>query len=172
MSDYESDDNVSIDDHDFDDDVIGDYEREEIDINGHDRDEEDFNEEKLMDLSVAEELFDIEGTAKDDEEEDDGEVEEEEEEIKPKLRVVLKSQRKTYPIMTKFEYTYLISQRAIAIENDSPLMIPDTQLVHAIDIAREETHKGLNPIVIQRILPSKEIEEWSCSELRLPKTFE
>jgi DNA-directed RNA polymerase subunit K/omega len=73
--------------------------------------------------------------------------------------------------MTKYEYSYLISQRAIAIENDSPLMNPDTKFIHAIDIAREETELGLNPIIIRRIIPPNNIEEWKCSELKLPEYY-
>jgi DNA-directed RNA polymerase subunit K/omega len=73
--------------------------------------------------------------------------------------------------MTKFEYSYLISQRALAIENGSPLMYPETSFIHSIDIAREETRMGLNPIIIQRQIPPNIIEEWKCSELKLQEYY-
>jgi DNA-directed RNA polymerase subunit K/omega len=168
--------------YDTDDDFAG-YVDEEYDIeggfydpdatpNGHDQDEEDVREAKMED-----ELEKQDGEAEDageDEEADEAEEEEaeEEEEIPKKVsRVVPSNLRKTIPVMTKFEYSYLVSQRAMAIENGSPLMNPDTTHIHSIDIAKEETAKGLNPIIIQRILPNGDIEEWKCSELRLPKYY-
>ena len=59
----------------------------------------------------------------------------------------------------------------MAIEHNSPLMNIDTKFIHSIDIAREETEMGLNPIIIQRIMPNGDIEEWKCSELRIPKNY-
>jgi DNA-directed RNA polymerase subunit K/omega len=76
--------------------------------------------------------------------------------------------------MTKYEFSYLVSQRALAIEHGSPLMYPETRFIHAIDIAREETFMGLNPIIIQRVIPvlgGELIEEWKCSELIIPMAY-
>jgi DNA-directed RNA polymerase subunit K/omega len=169
-------------DYDTDEDFTG-YADEEYDIeegffdpdsvvNGHDKDEEDILQDRLADApekGEGEEEQDME--EKDDEESE--EESEEEEEVAPKTvsRVVPSNLRKTNPILTKFEYSYLVSQRAMAIENGSPLMNTQTKLIHSIDIAKEETMMGLNPIIIQRVLPSGDIEEWKCKELRLPKYY-
>lgn len=154
------------------------YQDEELE-NGHDEDEEDVEldrlEEKLYDDENEENPSDLEY-------EEDGilGIEREQEDtvddfIKKKKaipnKIVPENKRKTRPYMTKFEYSYLVSQRAMMIENGSPLMIPDTKLIHAIDIAKEETEKKVNPIIIQRILPSGFVEEWKCSELNPTKMF-
>ena len=161
-----------------------DYQEEE-ETNGHYLDEEDVENEK-----IEEKIYD------DDEEENPSEDEFEEEGIlglekeqedniddltltgkiskkEPILpsKIIPVNKRRTIPIMTKFEYSYLISQRAMMIENDSPLMIPNTKFRDAIDIAREETEKKVNPIILQRTLPNGTIEEWKCSELALPKSY-
>jgi len=165
--------------YDTDEDFLG-YEDEDIgneaefydldaEVNGHDKDEEDIQRDRLGDALE-------EGVEKEDEEDKEDEDDEElveEDEVPPKgvSRVVPVSARRTNPIMTKFEYSYIISQRAMAIEHNSPRMNLETKFIHSIDIAREETEMGLNPIIIQRVLPNGDIEEWKCSELRVPKNY-
>ncbi len=141
--------------------------------NGHAVDEEDVNADKY-----EENLYEKAEQDEEDEEkalESDEELEEvevtQEEKKKEKIKIVSSELRKTFPYMTKFEYSYLISQRALAIEHGSPLMIPDTIYIHSIDISKEETEKGLNPIIIQRPLPNGSIEEWKCSELKIPFSY-
>lgn len=179
MSDYEDEDDQSYD--------YNSESEQEIDdedaflgheANGHNilKDEEDENEAK-----AEEELYgDIEpvepeddgAKLADDEYEEEVEMIEEKPEIK--LGKVSKDKRKTSKMMTKYEFSYLVSQRAQAIEHGSPLMFPQTKFIHAIDIAKEETFKGLNPIIIQRVIPvlgGEIIEEWKCSELIVPFSY-
>jgi hypothetical protein len=175
MSDYGGD--------DTDEDFTG-YADEEFDIeegffdpdavvNGHDKDEEDVRQSRLEDDFEKVEGQETEGREEKEDEESDEELEDEEEIIsKTVSRVVASGLRKTNPILTKFEYSYLISQRAMAIENNSPLMYIETKYIHSIDIAKEETIMGLNPIIIQRVLPNGDIEEWKSSELKLPKSYQ
>jgi DNA-directed RNA polymerase subunit K/omega len=154
--------------------------------NGHDEDEEDVNEsadekeaydsDDNKSISSNESEDTIFGEQHDDEAgEDIEEPEDTEEKSKKKEkkseRIVEPSKRITLPNMTKFEYSYLISQRAMMIENGSPLMLPDTEFRNAIDISREETDRGLNPIIIRRQLPNGNIEEWKSSELIPSKIF-
>jgi DNA-directed RNA polymerase I, II, and III subunit RPABC2 len=142
--------------------------------NGHAVDEEDVNADKY-----EENLYEKPEQEEDEEEEKEIESDEEFEEVevipeekkKEKAKIVPSELRKTFPYMTKFEYSYLISQRALAIEHGSPLMIPDTSFIHSIDISKEETEKGLNPIIIQRPLPNGSFEEWKCSELKIPFAY-
>ncbi len=140
--------------------------------NGHVVDEEDVNADKYEEnlYEKPEEEEDEEKTAESDEELEEVEVTTEEKK-KEKAKIVSPELRKTFPYMTKFEYSYLISQRALAIEHGSPLMIPETTFIHSIDISKEETEKGLNPIIIQRPLPNGSIEEWKCNELKIPFTY-
>jgi len=169
-------------DYDTDEDFTG-YADEEYDldegffdpdsvVNGHDKDEEDILQDQLADAPETGE-GEEEGEDEEDIEKEEEEEEEVEEEAVPKTvsRIVPDNLRKTNPIMTKFEYSYLISQRAMAIENGSPLMNIETKHIHSIDISKEETMMGLNPIIVQRILPSGDIEEWKCRELKLPKYY-
>lgn len=165
------------------------YEEEE-EANGHDIDEEDVEQDRIEANLYKDEEEGEEEPPSEDEFQEDGllGIEKEQEdtvddfptdmpsvlEAKKKVppsKLVPSNKRRTNPFMTKFELSYLISQRAIMIENDSPLMIPDTKFINSIDIAREETERGLNPIILQRQLPNGTIEEWKCSELNLPKTF-
>jgi len=155
----------------------------EYDPNGHEDDEEDVAEsEEEKEGYDSDENKSISSEDTDDnildiEKENDEDFEEDEtEEIKvkdkeKKVKIVDPSKRITRPNMTKFEYSYLISQRAIMVENGSPLMIPETPYRNAIDIAREETDKGLNPIILRRPLPNGSIEEWKCNELIPTKIF-
>jgi len=173
MSDYEDDNEENYDFGFYDDDekdVQQDDDdiqlKDEVVVNGHDADEEDVNEMKMEN-----ELYEHNEEQAEQDEPDTDEVEEVVVEEKVVSKFVPKSERKTVPFMTKFEYSYLISQRALAIGNNSPLMIPDTEYIHAIDIAKEETLKGVNPIIMQRELPNGMIEEWTCSELKLPEYY-
>ncbi len=176
MSDYgDDDDDISFGgyyDSEDEQEVVGEDEdiqlRDEIVVNGHNADEEDVDQEK-----ADAELYDgnEENVEHEHEEELEDEVElEEVQEIpeeKVSSKVVPKSERKSFPYMSKYEYAYIISQRAMAIGNNSPLMYPETKFIHAIDIAREETQMGINPIIIRRPLPNGMIEEWKCNELKL-----
>lgn len=153
------------------------------DPNGHDEDEEDVNEsadekddydsDDNKSISSNESQDTIFGEEHDDEAGEDliEEPEEPKKKEKKTEKIVEPSKRITRPNMTKFEYSYLISQRAIMIEHGSPLMIPETTFRNSIDIAKEETDKGLNPIIIRRPLPNGSIEEWKCSELIPSKIF-
>jgi DNA-directed RNA polymerase subunit K/omega len=162
--------------------------QEEEEANGHDLDEEDVENQKMEDALYKSD--EDEEPPSEDEFEEDGilGLEKEQEDNVDDLttpsakvakkeptgvpsKIVPSSKRRTRPIMTKFEYSYLISQRAVMIEHDSPLMIPETDFVNAIDIAKEETERKVNPIIIVRHLPNGTIEEWKCSELELPKKF-
>jgi DNA-directed RNA polymerase subunit K/omega len=173
MSDIDSGSEYGNDDYDYtyDDDVEevrdrDDYYDSEILLNGHIENqgpEDEQIEAEKYDATLENEDVDPNMIS------DDEDLEEEVDDKIQTLKVT--DNRRTPSIMTKFEYSYMVSQRAMAIENNSPLMIPDTKMVHAIDIAKEETAMGLNPIIIQRVLPNGNIEEWKCSELSLPQTY-
>ena len=161
-----------------------DYEEEDI-ANGHDLDEEDveeiIKEKELYDSDEEKENFDEfeENDILGVEQEVENNVDEfptsskkaEKEKKEKSSKVVAPEKRITHPIMTKFEYARLISSRANMIATTSIYMNPNTKFKNAIDIAKEETEMGINPIIIVRVLPNGNIEEWKCSELALPKSY-
>ena len=159
-----------------------DYDEENI-ANGHDLDEEDvedtIKEKELYDSEEEKENFDEfeENDILGVEQEYDNTVDEfpssskKAEKEKKVSKVVSPEKRVTNPIMTKFEYARLISSRANMIATSSIYMNPNTKFVDAIDISREETEMGINPLIIVRVLPNGNIEEWKCSELELPKSY-
>jgi DNA-directed RNA polymerase subunit K/omega len=180
MSDYEDDDDDQSYDYNSESEQEVDDEEAFLghEANGHNllKDEEEENEVK-----AEEELY---GEVEPVEPEDDGaklmdedyeeEVEIPDEKPETKFGKVSKDKRKTSKMMTKYEFSYLVSQRALAIEHGSPLMFPETKFIHAIDISKEETFKGINPIIIQRVIPilgGEIIEEWKCSELIIPFAY-
>lgn len=152
------------------------------DPTGHSEDEEDVNEDRednekydsdndsMISYDEENKIMEVD-KPEDDEVEEEEEEEEKKDEPKKKSKVVEPSKRVTNPIMTKFEYSYIVAKRAEMIEHGSPLMIPDTTKIKAIDIAMEETDAGKNPIIIRRTLPNGNIEEWKNSELFPTKNF-
>lgn len=151
------------------------------DPTGHSEDEEDLNEEREnrekydsendSDIDFDEENKIVKVDEEEDEDEDEEEDEDKKEEPKKKSRVVESSKRITVNRMTKYEYSYIVAKRAEMIEHGSPLMLPDTTFIRAIDIAMEETANYLNPIIIRRTLPNGNIEEWRNDELLPTKNF-
>jgi DNA-directed RNA polymerase subunit K/omega len=175
MDDYEESDFLNADPDDIEEEENGhDYDDEDLERAIEEREQYGSDEEnenlKPTDEGEEDDLIDFDREG-DDNVDDFAEKEKEEKEKKKKSKIVPSSKRKTNPVMTKFEYAYMVSQRAVMIENNSPLMNPKTNLVSAIDIAKEETELKLNPIIIQRKLPNGSIEEWKCSELSLPRTY-
>jgi DNA-directed RNA polymerase subunit K/omega len=172
MSDYEDDEASYLEETDTEAEINEDEAWIGNEANGHGlKDEEDVVEEKMEEENYGEEEpveHEDDGLRADVDDLMDEETETVEDKKDTKNVVVAPSKRKTSPVMSKYEFSYLISQRAMAIESGSPLMIPDTDFIHSIDIAREETIKGLNPIIIQRILPNGNMEEWKCIELISP----
>ncbi len=152
------------------------------DPTGHSEDEEDINDERedrekydsdndsMISYDEENKIMEVD-KPEDDEIETEDDDEEKKEEPKKKSKVVDPSKRVTNPIMTKYEYSYIVAKRAEMIEHGSPLMIPDTKEIKAIKIAEEETENGLNPIIIRRTLPNGNIEEWKNSELLPTKNF-
>lgn len=169
----------------YDDDGDQDYYGAEEEANGHDADEEDLEEverekglyedENELEKDAEEEfeeggILGLEQEYEDTVDEFPSSVKKVEKE-KKNPKIVSLADRITHSIMTKFEYSRFISARAQMISNGSARMVYDTKYIHAIDIAKEETVLGVNPLSIERILPNGNIEIWKCSELRPPKSY-
>lgn len=73
-------------------------------------------------------------------------------------------QRKSRPILTKYEATSIIGMRAQQIIRGSSPFIDSTE-VNPIDIALEELRAKLIPVIIRRVMPDGVSEYWRLTEL-------
>lgn len=76
--------------------------------------------------------------------------------------------RITKAILSKFEYTEVISQRSKQIENGGRSFTDDKNLSDPIEIAKKEIADKKCPICIDRYLPNDIIERWKVNELAIP----
>jgi len=73
-------------------------------------------------------------------------------------------QRKSRPILSKYEATSIIGMRAQQIIRGSTPFIDSTE-VNPIDIALEELRAKLIPIIVRRVMPDGVSEYWRLTEL-------
>jgi len=73
-------------------------------------------------------------------------------------------QRKSRPILSKYEATSIIGMRAQQIIRGSTPFIDSTE-VNPIDIALEELRAKLIPVIIRRVMPDGVSEYWRLTEL-------
>lgn len=76
----------------------------------------------------------------------------------------------TPPILTKYEFTRLLSTRALQISNNSKIFTEiDSSCVSALDIAKKEFREVLYfPLSIRRKLPNGVIEEYDLKDMIIP----
>ena len=79
------------------------------------------------------------------------------------------SVHKTTPYMTKYEYTRIISRRAIDISNNYPITIDPRGEINPIEIAKRELYARTLPLTIRRYLPTGEHDDWNVNDLILPR---
>lgn len=78
-----------------------------------------------------------------------------------------KTTKQTIPVLSKFEKTALISQRAAQIVSGSPLTFKnDQKLTNPIEIAKEELRLKTIPLYVIRILPNGTEEKWHVREFK------
>lgn len=73
--------------------------------------------------------------------------------------------RKTSEIMTRFEYTEIISQRAKQIENGGPCYTDVDDLTDPIDMAEKEVRDKKCPLDIIRMISANVAELWHANEM-------
>ncbi len=74
----------------------------------------------------------------------------------------------TLPVLSKYEKTRIIGQRAKQIENGSaPFIKVHTNVIDAMLIAEEELKQKKIPIIVKRPLPNGTNEYWPLKELQL-----
>lgn len=111
-------------------------------------------------------------------EESDTEIEEETHEVPKKVLDTVESydemmkrweenrdKRKSFPFLTKYEYTKMIGIRAEQISKGAKPLVETEGLVESIDIAEREYKEGKLPFLIERPMPNGTTELWRLDEL-------
>lgn len=73
--------------------------------------------------------------------------------------------RRTEPVMTRFERARVLGSRARLIEKNSLPMVDPKGEIDPVKIATMELEAGVMPLKIRRRLPDGTCEEWKVSEL-------
>jgi DNA-directed RNA polymerase I, II, and III subunit RPABC2 len=76
-------------------------------------------------------------------------------------------ERKTIPILSKYERTRVVGERAIQISMGAPPLVEVGNLENPVDIAEKELREKKIPYIIKRVLPNGLIEMWRVDELRI-----
>jgi DNA-directed RNA polymerase subunit K/omega len=76
--------------------------------------------------------------------------------------------RITRPILTKYEKTLILGQRAQQILKGSNILVHVEKLKNRnpLEIARFELSQGVIPFIIRRPLPNGQYEDWKVNELK------
>ncbi len=80
------------------------------------------------------------------------------------LQKASETQKKTLPIMTKYEKAKLIGQRAVQIAKGMPALVSTKGLDSDIKIAERELKEKKTPMIVRRFLPDGTYEDWRVSE--------
>ena len=84
------------------------------------------------------------------------------------INIVPNHLRRTSDIITKYEYTEVISVRAKQIEKGSKIFIDIKNLSNPISIAKRELEEKKCPLSIRRMLTYDSAEIWTANELIIP----
>jgi len=84
------------------------------------------------------------------------------------LKTLSCSTKITRPILTKYEKTSILGQRAQQILNGSNILvdIKTLKIKNPLEIARKELKEGLIPFIVRRPLPNGTYEDWKVSDLK------
>ena len=89
--------------------------------------------------------------------------------FKPKEHKIISCiDRITRPVLTKYEKTLILGQRAQQILKGSNILVNIENLKNRnpLEIARFELSNGVIPFIIRRPLPNGQYEDWKVSELK------
>ena len=82
--------------------------------------------------------------------------------------IVVDPLHKTIPIMTKYEYTRILGQRAKQIESGaSPFVKIDNNIIDSYVIAENELTEKKIPFIIRRPIPNGGFEYWNVNDLEI-----
>tara|TARA_B110000483_G_C18207044_1_gene548402 strand:+ start:13779 stop:14429 length:651 start_codon:yes stop_codon:yes gene_type:complete len=82
--------------------------------------------------------------------------------------IVVDPLHKTIPIMTKYEYTRILGQRAKQIESGAtPFVKIDNNIIDSYVIAENELSEKKIPFIIRRPIPNGGFEYWNVNDLEI-----
>ena len=85
-----------------------------------------------------------------------------------KENIIIDDLHKTIPILTKYEKTRILGQRAKQLNNGAkPLVKLDTPIIDGYLIALKELEEKMIPVIIRRPLPSGASEYWHLKDLEI-----
>ena len=88
--------------------------------------------------------------------------------IRNKDNIIIDDLHRTLPILSKYEKTRVLGQRAKQINTGSkPFIEIDENIINGYLIAQEELHQKKIPFIIRRPLPSGGSEYWYLSDLEV-----
>ena len=86
---------------------------------------------------------------------------------KDKKGNIIDNNHKTLPIMTKYEKTKILGQRAKQIEEGHPSFIKLNNIIDHYTIAKMELEQNKIPFIIRRPLPNGSSEYWRAQDLTI-----
>ena len=88
--------------------------------------------------------------------------------VRNKVGIICDNLHRTIPILTKYEKTRVLGQRAKQIDAGAkPLVVVPPNIVDGYLIARMELEQKKMPFIIKRPLPSGGFEYWDVNDLEL-----
>ena len=89
-------------------------------------------------------------------------------EMHKEIVIVPSSYRKTSEVITKFEFTDVVSNRAKQIENGSPIFVDIKDETDPIAMAELEIRLKRCPLSIRRLISNNIAEIWEVNEMMIP----
>lgn len=89
-------------------------------------------------------------------------------ELHKEIIIVPNNYRKTSEVITKFEFTDVVSNRAKQIENGSPVFVDIKDETDPISMAELEIRMKRCPISIRRLISNNIAEIWDVNEMMIP----
>jgi len=85
--------------------------------------------------------------------------------------LVGKNIRVSKPVLTKYEFVRLLTDRSKQLAQGAKHMLKNTQELSSKEIAKLEIKEGVIPLIIERPIPNSKSERWKVSELHVPEHF-
>lgn len=82
-----------------------------------------------------------------------------------------KNIRVSKPVLTKYEFVRLLTDRTKQLAQGAKHMLKNTQELSSKEIAKLEIKEGVIPLIIERPIPNSKNERWKISELHIPEHF-
>lgn len=85
--------------------------------------------------------------------------------------LIEKNIRISKPVLTKYEFVRLLTDRSKQLSQGAKHMLKNTQELSSKEIAKLEIKEGVIPLIIERPIPNSKSERWKISELQVPEHF-